>query len=154
MFFYKLKKILFYCTHLGYMLETPKMEKLLSTTNRLGMDDTWQMKPQIRLCPRYHNWRFGKTPRNKAIESCSICYLFFPHLQVSNLMVFGCKCVQNYLENLQISVLIKKIQHRNPSNWRQTENNGKKHGQSPEGNSADPIAAINDNIFVIYYCFK
>ena len=63
----------------------------------------------------------------------------------------------NYLENLQKSVLIKKTQHHNPSNWRQIENMGKTHGQSPEGNSTDPIADTNDNIFVfclIYYHLK
>lgn len=34
---------------------------------------------------------------------------------------------------------------------------GKKHGQSPEGNSIDPIADISDNIFVfclIYHHLK
>lgn len=51
----------------------------------------------------------------------------------------------------------KKTQHHNPSNWRQIENMGKKHGRSPEGNSTDPIADINDNTFVfclIYYYLK
>lgn len=51
----------------------------------------------------------------------------------------------------------KKTQHHNPPNWRQIENMGKKHGQSPEGNSIDPIADISDNIFVfclIYHHLK
>lgn len=63
-------------------------------------------------------------------------------------MTSGCKYVQNHMENLQKSVLIKKSQHHNDPNWRQIENMGKKHSHSPEGNSTDHIAGISDNIFV------
>lgn len=42
----------------------------------------------------------------------------------------------------------EKNQHHNTPNWRQTEKMGEKRGQFPEGNRADPIADINDNISV------
>ena len=63
-------------------------------------------------------------------------------------MASGCKCVQNYLENLQKSVLIKKRITTTPRIGGSPKTWAKKHGQCPEGNSTDPIAYINDNIFV------